>query len=67
MNKKGKFPFSVKWLGSSVSGLVAIIGAFIIWLSLEYNRPDLTGVGIGFVLAGLVGAILMTVIIKTVK
>lgn len=57
MNKKGVFSFKV--LATSVSGIVAVIGAFVIWLSLQYNKPDLQTIGVIMIFAGLVGAIII--------
>lgn len=55
--KKGQFNFKV--LANSVSGIVTVIGAFVIWLSLQYNQPDLRSVGITMVFAGLGAAVLI--------
>ena len=48
---------SIKWLGSSVSGLVVIAGIVAMLLGNESQ-------GTMFVILGLVGAIVMTMIIK---
>lgn len=60
--KKGFFSF--KAVGTSVSGIVVIVGAFCIWLSVAYNKPNLLPTGITFVGAGLAMAFIMTLIIK---
>lgn len=67
MNKLGKFGFNVKWLGSSVSGLVVIVGAFVIWLSLAYNKPELTSIGVWFVVGGLLSAIFIALIMRLIS
>ena len=56
--KKGQFNFKV--LATSVSGIVAVIGAFVIWLSLQYNQPDLRNTGVVMVFAGLIGAVVIS-------
>lgn len=48
---------SIRWLGSSVSGLVVIAG--IVAMIIGH-----IALGAAFVIAGLVGAILMTAIIR---
>jgi hypothetical protein len=53
---------NIKWLGSSVSGLVVIAG--IICIMLSSSNWVLLPVGIVFVILGLLGAILMTAIIR---
>jgi len=57
MNKKGGINIVIKWLGSSVSGLVVIAGIVALLIGQ-------TVLGTVFVLSGLFGAILMTLIIR---
>jgi len=57
-NKKGFI--SIKWLGSSVSGLVVIAGIVALLLGQ-------TSTGILFVILGLIGAILMTAVIRGLR
>ena len=54
----------IKWGGSSVSGLVVIAGIISIILSQIFNNSTLLLFGFIFVLLGLIGAIIMTVIIN---
>lgn len=63
LNKKGQL-FNFKVLATSVSAIVSVVGAFVIWLSLQYKQPDLTPIGVIMVFAGLVGAFAMTLIIR---
>ena len=52
-----KGQLSIKWLGSSVSGLVVIAGIIAMVMGN-------TGTGIFLIMSGLVGAILITAIIR---
>ena len=54
----------IKWSGGSVSGLVVIAGIISIILSQIFNNSTLLLFGFIFVLLGLIGAIIMTVIIN---
>jgi hypothetical protein len=55
MNKRGQI--SIKWLGSSVSGLVVIAGI----IELVLGKTD---TGVLLVVLGLIGAVAMTAIIR---
>ena len=54
---------AIKWIGSSVSGLVVIAGIICIILSVVANAKTL-GLGVFFVILGLLGALAMTYIIR---
>lgn len=54
----------IKWIGSSVSGLVVIAGIICIILSTIVHSNILLALGVAFVLLGLLGALLMTAIIR---
>ena len=54
----------IKWIGSSVSGLVVIAGIVCIILSTMVQSSALLPLGVFFVILGLAGAIIMTAIIR---
>ena len=57
----------IKWIGSSVSGLVVIAGIVCLILYALFNKPELMGWGIAFVILGLLGAVFMTFIIRATR
>lgn len=58
----------LKWIGSSVSGLVVLAGIICLILAAVFQSMSTIFIilGILFVLLGLIGAILMTAIIRGV-